>query len=91
MQPEGSLPFSQQPVTCTYRKPDQSSLVSLWSFKRPFLTYYKTSIFVDFTLSTWNEYWFLALGILHGVQDKFPDDVSGAAVGPIFNGQELEL
>jgi hypothetical protein len=27
-------------------------------------------------------YWFLVLGILHGVQNKFPDDVSGAAVGP---------
>jgi hypothetical protein len=27
---------------------------------------------------------------MHGVQDKFNDDVSGAAVGPIFNVQELE-
>jgi hypothetical protein len=34
--------------------------------------------------------WFLVLGILHGVQDKFPYDVSGAAVGPIFNGHKLE-
>ena len=34
---------------------------------------------------------FLVLGILQGVQDKFPDDVSGAAVGPIFNGRKLEL
>jgi hypothetical protein len=34
--------------------------------------------------------WFLVLGILYGVQDKFPDDVSGAAVGLIFNGHKLE-
>jgi hypothetical protein len=33
----------------------------------------------------------LVLGILHGVQDKFPDDVSGAAVGAIFNGHKLLL
>jgi hypothetical protein len=34
--------------------------------------------------------WFLVLGILYGVQDKFPDDVLGVAVGPIFNGHKLE-
>ena len=32
-------------------------------------------------------YWFLVLGILHGVRGKFPDNVSGAAVGPVFTGQ----
>jgi hypothetical protein len=32
----------------------------------------------------------LVLGILHGVQGKFPEDVSGAAVGPIFNGRKLK-
>jgi hypothetical protein len=32
----------------------------------------------------------LVLGILHGVKDKFPDDVSGAVVGTIFNGHKLE-
>jgi hypothetical protein len=37
------------------------------------------------------EYRFLVLGILHNVQGKFPDDVSGAAVDPIFNGHKLEL
>jgi hypothetical protein len=51
-------------------------------------TLWKTNLNFDFRLSPWNEYWFLALGILHGVQDKFPDDVSGAAVGPIFNGRK---
>jgi hypothetical protein len=35
---------------------------------------------LDFRLSLWNEYCFLVLGILHGVQDKFPDEVPGAAV-----------
>ena len=35
--------------------------------------------------------WFLVLGILHGVQGKFPDDVSRAAVGPIFNGHNLDV
>ena len=44
---------------------------------------------LDFRLSPWNEYWFLVLGILHGVQDKFPDDASEVVVRPIFNGQEL--
>jgi hypothetical protein len=33
----------------------------------------------------------LVLGILHGVHGKFLDDVSGAAVSPIFNGHKLEL
>jgi hypothetical protein len=31
-------------------------------------------------------YRFLVLGILHGVRGKFPDDVSGTAVGSIFTG-----
>ena len=44
----------------------------------------------DFRLSSCNEYWFLVLGILHGVQGKFPDDVLGAAVGLILNGHKLE-
>jgi hypothetical protein len=35
------------------------------------------------------EYKFLVLEILHFVQNKFPDDVLGAAVGPIFNGHKL--
>jgi hypothetical protein len=33
---------------------------------------------------------FLVLEIFHVVQDKFLDDVSGAAVAPIFNGYKLE-
>jgi hypothetical protein len=40
---------------------------------------------LDFRLSPSNEYWFLFWGILHGVQRKLPD-VSGAALGRIFNG-----
>ena len=35
------------------------------------------------------DYWYLGLGILESVQDKFPDDVSGAAVCPIFDGHKL--
>ena len=35
-------------------------------------------------------YWFLVLGILHDVRGDFPDDVLGAAVGPIFTGLELQ-
>jgi hypothetical protein len=31
-----------------------------------------------------SKYWFLVLGILHGVRGEFTDDVSGAVVGPIF-------
>jgi hypothetical protein len=31
----------------------------------------------------------LVLGILYGVQDKFPDDVSGAAVGPETSPENL--
>ena len=33
-----------------------------------------------------SEFWFLVLGM----QDKCPDDVSGAAVDPIFSGHKLE-
>ena len=33
---------------------------------------------------TEKKYWFLVFGILHSVRGKFPDGVSGAAVGPIF-------
>ena len=27
---------------------------------------------------------------MHGVQDRFPDDVSGATMGAIFSGHKLE-
>jgi hypothetical protein len=40
--------------------------------------------FCDLGLSLWNEYWFLVLGFLHGVQSEFTDDVSEIAVGPII-------
>ena len=33
---------------------------------------------------------FLVLGILHGVRGEFVDDVSEAAVSPIFTGHESE-
>jgi hypothetical protein len=33
---------------------------------------------------------FLVLGFLHGVRDKFSEDVSETVVGPIFTGQESE-
>jgi hypothetical protein len=36
------------------------------------------------------DFFLLVLGILHGVRGEFPDDVSGAAVGPIFTGHESE-
>ena len=45
---------------------------------------------LEFKLLPWNEYWFLVLGFLHGVRGEFSDDVSGAAVGPIFTGHESE-
>ena len=32
----------------------------------------------------------MVLGFLHGVRDKFTDDVSETAVGPIFTGHKLE-
>jgi hypothetical protein len=42
------------------------------------------------TINWLKENSFLVLEILHGVQDKFPDDVSGPTVGPIFIGHESE-
>ena len=39
---------------------------------------------LDLRLLPWNEYWFLVLR-----EGKFPDDVSGAAVSPIFSGRAL--
>jgi hypothetical protein len=45
---------------------------------------------LHFKRSPWNEYCFLVLDILHGMRGKFTDDVSGAAVGPIFTGHESE-
>jgi hypothetical protein len=44
-------------------------------------------LILDFHRGMNTDYW---LGILHGVKGKFLDDVSGAAMGPIFNGHRLE-
>ena len=33
-----------------------------------------------------NDLLIFGFGVLHGVEGMFADDVSGAAVGPIFNG-----
>ena len=44
---------------------------------------------LDFRLSPRNKYWFSVLGFCT-VRRMFADDVSGAAVGPIFNGHRLD-
>jgi ABC-type enterochelin transport system ATPase subunit len=56
----------------------------------PNYAYYRTRSCISVHKSVQLESRFLVLGILHGVKSKFPDDVSGAAVGPIFNGHTLE-
>jgi hypothetical protein len=52
-----------------------------------FLTINK--IYLEFKLLSWNKYWFF-LGFMHGMRGEFSDDVSGAAVGPIFTGHESQ-
>jgi hypothetical protein len=50
----------------------------------------KENSYLDFRLSPWNEYCFLVLGFLHGVQPEFIDNVLETAVDPVFTGHELE-